>query len=73
MANERQRPGVVSPEFAKLMLWQIPIGVLMIVVGLVQDGRLATLSVWAGALIVVYSIIGATAIWLLIRRQGAAD
>jgi hypothetical protein len=50
------------------MLSQIPIGTVMIVVGLVQDGLWATLSLWAGVFVVAYSILGAAAIWVLIRR-----
>jgi hypothetical protein len=69
MEDGRQRPGVVSPEFAKIMLSQIPIGALMVVVALVREGQQASLLLWAGLFVVAYSVLGASVIWLLIRRR----
>lgn len=70
-----ERPGVVSPAFAKLMIAQIPIGVVLVLIGTFQPipktpARIITI---AGVFVAVYALAVWAVIAVLMHKRRKPD
>ena len=70
--DDKEGMGVVSPAFARLMIIQLPVGILFILVGATQqfpDAIAGTIVTAVGIFVTAYSLIVWLVIMVLLRKR----